>query len=92
MKRKHKLVLTLGGCLLVTILSGCTKQQEAEEMTMQETMSLSEEETEQSQQTQAEESKTQNGLEWYAKIAEDSCISVGENGRLDAVLGKLSNG
>ena len=63
MKRKHKLVLTLGGCLLVTILSGCTKQQEAEEMTMQETMSLSEEETEQSQQTQAEESKTQNGLE-----------------------------
>lgn len=92
MKRKHKLVLTLGGCLLVTILSGCTKQQEAEVMTMQETMSLSEEETEQSQQTQAEESKTQNGLEWYTMIAEDSCMSVGENGRLDAVLRKLSNG
>lgn len=78
--------------MAMLLLAGCAGQQQQAVDTVQtqedtqtatEVYSTEQEETQQSQE---------DSLEWYSQIMQDACMSLGDNGRLDKVLKKLSNG
>ena len=89
MKIKQNMMKWMGVCLTMTMLTGCTGQAEPTAAVQDETM-------EQVTETGTEQTETQeeqdDRLAWYDRITEDACMSLGDNGRLDQVLRKLSDG
>lgn len=89
----------LGGFLIamsIVGLTGCTSNElpEATAPANQEEMMLDFVSAEESEEEQviAEETKSENTIEWYDQIKQDALLSVGTNGRLDGVIKKLEQG